>query len=146
MAGLEASSISDSCQDENEVAEACPLLLGGHRSPEHHTKAMESFYLTTGLVPRHLSYRRIAVGLGVSPFSDTTFMLDRCNTDTQSTETRSRDGLQPVKLEMEKLVANATLTAQRRDDKAFMLAYMQLRQCHDGPGNSKKAFQAHQRT
>ena len=38
-------------QDENEVAEACPLLLGGHRSPEHHTKAMESFYLTTGLVP-----------------------------------------------------------------------------------------------
>ena len=44
-------------QDENEVAEACPLLLGGHRSPEHHTKAMESFYLTTGLVPRHLRYR-----------------------------------------------------------------------------------------
>lgn len=29
--------------------------------------------------------------VGVSPFSDTTFMLERCNTDTQSTEARSRD-------------------------------------------------------
>ena len=27
-------------QDENGVAVADPLLLGGHHSPEHHTKAM----------------------------------------------------------------------------------------------------------
>jgi len=30
-------------QDENGVAVADPLLLGGDRSPEHHIKATQSF-------------------------------------------------------------------------------------------------------
>lgn len=32
-------------QDENGVAVADPLLLGGDRSPEHHNKAMEASIL-----------------------------------------------------------------------------------------------------